>query len=72
MALAMTIVFMVIRAVVSGALQVVASPWIALAIGLAGAAVIASPSLIRGSITTFIERRSGEQVSGEVVDHDRP
>ncbi|NJE65498.1 hypothetical protein EZE58_01090 [Brevibacterium sp. LS14] len=72
MALAMTVVFMVIRAVVSGALQVIASPWIALAIGLAGAAVIASPSLIRGAITAFRERREGDQVSDEVVDHDRP
>lgn len=70
MALAMTLFFMVIRAVVSVALQVIASPWIALAIGLAGAAVIASPTLIRGAITAFRGRRGGEQVPGEVIDND--
>lgn len=70
MALAITLLFMSIRACVSVALQAIASPWIALAIGLAGAAVIASPSLIAWATAAFRSRHGGVPVQGEVVDDD--
>ena len=52
-ATAMTIGFLMLRAAITGLLTVIASPWIALAVGLAAAAAVASPFLVRALMETI-------------------
>lgn len=49
----MTISFLVMRYIASVALQMIASPWLALAIGLALAAAVASPVMVKGIVGTL-------------------
>lgn len=48
----LTIGFLLLRAAISGILTVIASPWVALAVGLAAAAAVASPFLVRALMET--------------------
>lgn len=57
LAVAYTVVFLLCRAALTAILTVIASPWVALAAGLALAAAVASPSLIR-SLTEAVGTRS--------------
>lgn len=52
-ALAVTILFLVGRFVASTVMAMIASPWLALAVGLAVAAAVASPVLVRGVIASM-------------------
>lgn len=56
-AMGYTIAFLLARAALSAILTVIASPWVALAAGLALAAAVASPSLIR-SLFDAVGKRS--------------
>lgn len=51
-AVAYTVAFLLLRAAMTATLTVIASPWLALAVGLALAAAVASPLLIRSLIET--------------------
>lgn len=63
-ALGYTVAFLLARAALSGILTVIASPWVALAAGLALAAAVASPSLIRSVIEAVGTRsQRGETVA---------
>lgn len=64
-ALGYTIAFLLARAALSGMLTVIASPWVALAAGLALAAAVASPSLIRSLAEAVGARRQADDSADE-------
>ena len=67
-AMAYTAAFLLSRAALSAILTVIASPWVALAVGLALAAAVASPSLISSLIDVAGRRaESEEDVEGKDV-----
>lgn len=55
-ALIATIAFLTFRYIASILMVAIASPWLALAVGLALAAAVASPVMIKGIITSFTKR----------------
>lgn len=69
LAVGYTILFLLLRAATSAILTVIASPWIALAAGLALAAAVASPLLIR-SLGETLAGRSGRAETAEEVNTD--
>lgn len=68
-AAAHTTAFLLLRSAISAVLSVIASPWVALAVGLAAAAAVASPFLVSAVIDTLAGRsgltETGEEVSPE-------
>ncbi|SMX86169.1 hypothetical protein [Brevibacterium aurantiacum] len=70
-ALGYTIAFLLARAALSGIMTVIASPWVALAAGLALAAAVASPSLVRSLAEAAGGRSQREESVGERGSDDR-
>lgn len=68
-AMAYTAAFLLSRAALSAILTVIASPWVALAVGLALAAAVASPSLI-SSLIDVVGRRAESDPEGDVEGED--
>ena len=68
-AMAYTAAFLLSRAALSAILTVIASPWVALAVGLALAAAVASPSLI-SSLIDAVGRRAESEQEGDVEGKD--
>ena len=61
-ALVSTIAFLIGRFVASTVMAAIASPWLALAVGLALAAAVASPVLVKSIAESF--RKSSDEVEG--------
>lgn len=64
----MTVGFLLLRAAITGLLTVIASPWVALAAGLAISAAVASPVLMRALIETI----GGGSGRAETVEEASP
>lgn len=70
-ATAMTVGFLMLRAAITGLLTVIASPWIALAAGLALAAAVASPFLVRALMETIGGSSGRVETEGEANTDER-
>lgn len=69
LAATMTVGFLLLRAAITGLLTVIASPWVALAAGLAISAAVASPVLLRALLET-VAGDSGNAETEERVSPD--
>ena len=67
----LTVAFLLLRAAISGILTVIASPWVALAVGLAAAAAVASPFLVRALMETIGGSSGRVETEGEASTDER-